>query len=103
VHRLDRDTSGLLIFAKNKETKEKIQQTFHQSVPEPRYLALVEGHVENGDTITSWLTDRKSHIVRSSPTNNGGTKAITHYKVAKTNKYISLLHVQLETRPKNQI
>lgn len=103
VHRLDRDTSGLLIFAKNKETKEKIQQTWHQSVPERRYLALVEGHVENGDTITSWLTDSKSHIVRSSPTNNGGKKAITHYQVAKTNKHFSLLDVQLETGRKNQI
>ena len=103
VHRLDRDTSGLLIFAKNKETKEKIQQTWHQSVPERRYLALVEGHVENGDTITSWLTDSKNHIVHSSPTNNGGKKAITHYQVAKTNKYFSLLDVQLETGRKNQI
>jgi len=103
VHRLDRDTSGLLIFAKNKETKEKSQQTWHQSVPERRYLALVEGHVEKGGTITSWLTDGKNHFVRSSSTNNGGKKAITHYKVSITNKYYSLLDVKLETGRKNQI
>lgn len=103
VHRLDRDTSGLLIFAKNKETQQTLQNTWSESLKERTYLALVAGKVEKDATITSWLTEGKTHFVHSSPVDNGGKKAITHYKVAKTSRDMSLLEVNLETGRKNQI
>lgn len=105
VHRLDRDTSGLLIFAKNKETQQKLQNTWKESMKERTYLALVEGHVEKGGTITSWLTEGKgpAHKMHSSKKDNGGKQAITHYKVAKTSRDMSMLEVNLETGRKNQI
>lgn len=105
VHRLDRETSGVLMFAKTKAIQQALQENWHQVVTKRLYCALVEGcpqHTE--DTITSWLTENnKSLRVSSSPTDNGGQKAVTHYKVTKTNGAYSLLEVQLETGRKNQI
>ena len=105
VHRLDRETSGVLMFAKTKAIQQALQENWHQVVTKRLYCALVEGcpqHTE--DTITSWLTENKKSLrVSSSPTDNGGQKAVTHYKVTKTNGAYSLLEVQLETGRKNQI
>lgn len=105
VHRLDRETSGVLMFAKTKAIQQALQENWHQVVTKRLYCALVEGcpqHTE--DTITSWLTENKKSLrVSSSPTDNGGQKAVTHYKVNKTNGAYSLLEVQLETGRKNQI
>lgn len=103
VHRLDRDTSGIMLFAKSKEVQQKLQNTWHETVPERTYIALVEGSVKKGGTITSWLTENKSFMVYSSPYPNEGKKAITHYKVVKQNRHLSLLQVNLETGRKNQI
>ncbi|WLV24920.1 RluA family pseudouridine synthase [Aciduricibacillus chroicocephali] len=105
VHRLDRDTSGLLIFAKNKETQQALQNAWKENVKERTYLALVEGHVAKDGTISSWLTEGKgpAHKMHSSQKDNGGKKAITHYKVAKASRDMSLLEVNLETGRKNQI
>lgn len=105
VHRLDRDTSGVMIFAKNEATKEKLQQNWQTSVKERIYMALVEGEVkEEESTITSWLTENpKSYKVHSSPKDNGGQHAVTHYKKIRSNGTTSLLEVQLETGRKNQI
>ncbi len=105
VHRLDRETSGVLMFAKTKAIQQALQENWHQVVTKRLYCALVEGcpqHTE--DTITTWLTENKKSLrVSSSPTDNGGQKAVTHYKVTKTNGAYSLLEVQLETGRKNQI
>lgn len=103
VHRLDRDTSGLMIFAKSKEVQQKLQSNWHEIVPERAYTALVEGAVRKDGTITSWLKENKAFIVYSSPRPNDGQKAVTHYKVLKKNRQNSLLEVHLETGRKNQI
>lgn len=104
VHRLDRDTSGIMMFAKNEETQQALQTTWNDSVKERLYTALVEGKVrtESG-TITSWLTENSAFRVYSSPTDNGGQHAITHYRRIQANKDCSLLEVLLETGRKNQI
>lgn len=103
VHRLDRDTSGLLLFAKSREIQQALQNSWKQSVKERTYVSLVEGQVQKGGTITSWLTEGKSFKVHSSPVDNGGKKAVTHYDVIKSNRDFSLLRVQLDTGRKNQI
>lgn len=104
VHRLDRDTSGVMMYAKSKEVQQSLQNSWKESVQDRRYVALVEGAVQKPDgTITSWLTESKTLKMYSSPTPNGGQKAVTHYKVLQKNKNYSLLEVQLETGRKNQI
>ncbi|MGX4686566.1 RluA family pseudouridine synthase [Vagococcus sp. JNUCC 83] len=104
VHRLDKDTSGVMLFAKTEPVKHKLQETWKDSVQERVYTALVEGKVrkEKG-SITSWLTESKTFKVYSSPHDNGGKKAITHYNVIRQNNDYSLLEVALETGRKNQI
>jgi 23S rRNA pseudouridine1911/1915/1917 synthase len=104
VHRLDRDTSGVMMYAKSKEVQQSLQNSWKESVQDRRYVALVEGAVQKPDgTITSWLTESKTLKMYSSPTPNGGQKAVTHYKVLQKNKNYSLLEIQLETGRKNQI
>lgn len=103
VHRLDRDTSGIMLFAKSKEVQQNLQNAWQEVVPERTYIALVEGVVKKGGTITSWLTENKTFMVYSSPHPNEGQKAVTHYKVLKSNRNLSLLQVNLETGRKNQI
>jgi 23S rRNA pseudouridine1911/1915/1917 synthase len=104
VHRLDRDTSGVMMYAKSKEVQQSLQNSWKESVKDRRYVALVEGAVQKPEgTITSWLTESKTLKMYSSPTPNGGQKAVTHYKVLQKNKNYSLLEVQLETGRKNQI
>ncbi|MEA4900822.1 RluA family pseudouridine synthase [Desulfitobacterium sp.] len=104
VHRLDRDTSGVMLFAKSEKTKKLLQDNWKNTVEERKYIAIVEGSVTKAEgTITSWLKESKSLIMYSSPTPNGGQKAVTHYKVLKKNKNYSMLEVELETGRKNQI
>ncbi|MEW9676922.1 RluA family pseudouridine synthase [Lentibacillus sp. L22] len=104
VHRLDKDTSGVMMFAKSEKVKRNLQTNWKDSVKERTYVALVEGEVEKPKgTITSWLKESRTHLMYSSPNKNGGQRAVTHYKVMKTNKDFSLLEVQLETGRKNQI
>lgn len=103
VHRLDRDTSGVMIFAKSKKIQQKLQNAWQDAVPERSYIALVEGTVKEDGTITSWLTENKALMVRSSKNPNKGKKAVTSYKVLKSNSKLSLLKVNLETGRKNQI
>lgn len=104
LHRLDRETSGVMMFAKSEKIQQMMQKSWKETVLERTYVAVVEGSVnkEQG-TITSWLTESKAFIMYSSRTPNGGQKAITHYKVLKKNKHYSLLEVNLETGRKNQI
>jgi 23S rRNA pseudouridine1911/1915/1917 synthase len=103
VHRLDRDTSGVMVFAKNKEAQQTLQNSWQESVRERAYIALVEGAVKKDGTVTSWLTENKMFMVYSSPKPNDGKKAITHYKVLQSNRNFSLLQVNLDTGRKNQI
>lgn len=105
VHRLDRETSGVILFAKTKEIQLALQENWHRVVTRRVYVALVEGNVEKEkDTIITWLTEHeKSLKIHSSSTDNGGQQAITHYRKIKSNDKFSLLEIELETGRKNQI
>ncbi|ALV22678.1 RluA family pseudouridine synthase [Carnobacterium antarcticum] len=104
VHRLDRDTSGVMLFAKSEAVKTALQEKWSDVVKERIYTALVEGVVRKEEgTISSWLTENKAMRVFSSPVDNGGKHAVTHYKKIRSNEQFSLLEIQLETGRKNQI
>jgi 23S rRNA pseudouridine1911/1915/1917 synthase len=104
VHRLDRDTSGLMMFAKSEEVQSLIQKAWQTNIDERTYIALVEGCVDEPEgTISSYLFESKAYIMHSSQDARKGDLAITHFKVIKRNKDFSLLEVNLETGKKNQI
>lgn len=103
VHRLDRDTSGVMMFAKSKRIQQLLQNSWQESVQERTYIALVEGSVKQAGTITSWLKESKTFLVYSSKRPNDGQKAVTHYQLIQSNRNFSLLQVNLETGRKNQI
>jgi 23S rRNA pseudouridine1911/1915/1917 synthase len=107
VHRLDRETSGLLVFARDQELQHYMRTYWQQLVTQRTYIALVEGILDKKEgTITTWFTeDSRNAMVYSSPVDNGGDKAVTHYRVLRTTedgKY-SLVELQLETGRTNQI
>ena len=104
VHRLDRDTSGLMVYAKDIETEQILEHNWHQIVYDRRYVAVVSGEMEqNSGTIANWLKDNKAYITYSSPTDNGGKYAVTHYQVLNRTTEHSLVEYKLETGRKNQI
>ena len=104
VHRLDKETSGLMIYAKSIEIEQILENNWHDIVYDRRYVAVLCGNMEQeGGTIHSWLKDNKAYITYSSPTDNGGKEAITHYHLLEKNKDYSLVELRLETGRKNQI
>ena len=104
VHRIDRETSGLLLFAKSGTIKDRIQETWMSTITERVYVAVTEGRVEPAEGIvTSWLTESAAFKVYSSQNPQQGKKAITHYKTIASNHDYSLLEVSLETGRKHQI
>ena len=104
VHRLDRDTSGLMIYAKDMETEQILEHNWHDIVYDRRYVAVVSGEMEeNEGTIANWLKDNKAYVTYSSPTDNGGKYAVTHFHVLDRTTEHSLVEYQLETGRKNQI
>lgn len=104
VHRLDRDTSGLMVYAKDVQTQQSLINGWQQLVTDRRYLALVEGELESPrGRIQSWLTEDKRFITHSSPVDNGGKFAVTHYNVLESSNGYSLVECELETGRKNQI
>lgn len=104
VHRLDRETSGLMIYAKSLEVKRILEENWHDIVTDRRYIAVVSGRMEReGGTISSWLKDNKAFITHSSPTDNGGKFAVTHFHTLETRDRYSLVELKLETGRKNQI
>ena len=104
VHRLDRDTSGLMVYAKDVQTQQSLINSWQQLVSDRRYLALVEGEFEQRrGRIQSWLTEDKKFVTHSSPVDNGGKYAVTHYNVLASSNGYSLVECELETGRKNQI
>lgn len=104
VHRLDQDTSGLLLFAKNEEVKKLLQSRWRELIVERTYLALVEGQVRKREgTLKSWLLETKTKLMYSSSKPGAGSEAITRYKVLKSSAHGSFLEIHLETGRKNQI
>lgn len=104
VHRLDRDTSGVIVFAKDPETKYALQDDWNRIVLERKYVAVLEGVPGQSEgTVASYLRDNpKSMKVSSSRTDNGGRYSVTHYRVIRPGNY-SLVEFELETGRKNQI
>ena len=104
VHRLDRDTSGLMVYAKDVQTQQSLIDGWQYLVTDRRYLALVEGELENPrGVVKSWLTEDKKFITHSSPVDNGGKFAVTHYEILNSSNGYSLVECELETGRKNQI
>lgn len=102
VHRLDRDASGVLIFAKDQRTKEWLQQNWDRF--SKTYQAVVEGRPENNKgKIESYLKENKRLRVDSGPKSPGSKLSITHYRVLKSSPSLSLLEIHLETGRKHQI
>ncbi len=102
VHRLDRETSGVLLFAKTFESKTKLQEGW--ATTEKHYLAIVQGRpTKKADTITSYLTENKAHRVYSTGNSRTGRLASTAYRVLQEGKGMTLLDVHLLTGRKNQI
>lgn len=103
VHRLDRDTSGLLLVAKSKEVSRELELNWKEKVFDRAYVAVTWGApVPSSGTMRSWLTDNEYGVV-SSPVDNGGKIAITHYKTLKKRGRFALVQFQLETGRRNQI
>jgi len=102
VHRLDRDTSGILVFAKSEEAKFRLQGQWEET--KKKYLAVVHGKFENSsETITSYLAENKAHNVYSTSDATKGKLSHTAYKVLKETKDFALLEVHLLTGRKHQI
>lgn len=102
IHRLDKDTSGIVMFAKNEKVKMLYQNNWNDIVISRNYVALVEGTLDKKEnTIKSYLKENKNNIVYSTK-DKTGKLAITNYKVIKEGKN-SLLDINIETGRKNQI
>jgi 23S rRNA pseudouridine1911/1915/1917 synthase len=105
VHRLDRDTSGVMVFAKNHEIKEGLQTQFAQRDVERVYHALVEGGPEKSEGIdSSWLVeDKHLHVKRVKSTYKGSKESITHWRVEDRDEFVSLIEIKIETGRRHQI
>ncbi len=104
VHRLDRDTSGLMIYAKDMQTEQLLERDWHGTVYDRRYVAVVSGEMEEDEgTIANWLKDNKAYVTYSSPVDNGGKYAVTHFHTLRRTTEHSLVEFRLETGRKNQI
>jgi len=108
VHRLDRETSGLMLFAKNEMVQSAMQNNWRFAVQQRSYTAVVEGVLQTGDksgkgVVKSYLWESKSLIVYSSPNPEDGQLAVTHYQVLATGDNFTLVKFHLETGRKNQI
>ena len=104
VHRLDRDTSGLMVYAKDMETEQILEHNWHDIVYDRRYVAVVAGEMEEDNgTIANWLKDNRAYVTYSSPFDNGGKYAVTHFHTLKRSTDYSLVEYKLETGRKTQI
>lgn len=104
VHRLDEDTSGVLMFAKNPKIKDILQKEWNDIVLARGYYAIVEGKMEKPEgTLINYLKENSLNLMYVSNDKVKGKKCVTHYKVLKSNKDYSLLDVNIDTGRKNQI
>jgi len=104
VHRLDRDTSGVMLFCKSAMVQKTLQQNWNDIIRERVYVALAEGQVSppNGE-ISSYLQENATGVVWSSQEPGDGQWAVTQYETIRANEYFSLLRMSLRTGRKNQI
>lgn len=104
VHRLDKDTSGIVVFAKNEKAKFLLQKDWENGITKREYIAIVEGKItKKQDTIVNYLIETKTFQVFNSNDTKNGKKAITHYEVMKQNNAYTMLKITIETGRKNQI
>ena len=104
VHRLDEDTSGVLMFAKNPKIKDILQKEWNNIVLERGYYAVVEGKMEKDeDKFVDYLKENSLNLMYVTNDKINGKKCVTQYKVLKSNKLYSLLDVKIDTGRKNQI
>lgn len=104
VHRLDEDTSGVLVFAKNWEIREALQNNWQEIVKKRGYYAIVEGQMEEKEaTFKDYLAENKLQLVYVTPDKRKGKLAVTSYKVIKEKPNYSLLDVDIASGRKNQI
>jgi 23S rRNA pseudouridine1911/1915/1917 synthase len=104
VHRLDRETSGLMVFAKSEKIQHLLQENWQTAVSERTYVAVVEGELKDKEgVITSYLKENKALMVYSTHDQENGEKAITHYQTLNAEGQYSLLKINPETGRKNQI
>ena len=101
VHRLDKDTSGIILFAKSEKIKTILQREWDKTTR--YYVALVEGIVTKPGTIKNWLRETKTLYTYSSNIKNDGKLAITKYKPITNDNQYSLLDIEILTGRKNQI
>ena len=102
MHRLDRDTSGIVIFAKTEDAKYRLQDQWDEA--EKKYLAIVYGRLpEKSGVITSYLAENSAHVVYSTKDKSIGRLSTTAYKVLKETRDYSALEIDLVTGRKNQI
>ena len=103
VHRLDRETSGIMMYDMDEQTLLSLRDNWHNIVCDRRYVSVVMGDMEKDNgTVESWLTDRKLYV-SSSDHDDGGKFSVTHYRTIKRANGYSLVELQLETGRKNQI
>ena len=102
VHRLDKDTSGLVLFAKDEKIKYKLQNNWDKEAKRG-YVTVVHGKTKDKDTLKSYLVETKTLLVHSTPDKKLGKLAITEYKKILENKKLTLLKINIKTGRKNQI
>ena len=104
VHRLDRETSGLMLFAKSIEVQHRLQQNWNDLVLEREYVAVVSGMLPKLEgTYRSYLAENKAYVVYSVSDSRAGELAVTHYRVLQQGRDNTLVALGLETGKKNQI
>lgn len=104
VHRLDRETSGVMVFARSEKVQHLMQESWNATTKERTYVALVEGVPEpKRGMISSYLRESKALIVYSSQNPDNGQLSITNYTMLKAANGYALLELELETGRKNQI
>ena len=104
LHRLDRDTSGVLMFARDPQTKELFQSRWNDIILRRGYQAVVEGRPpREADTIRSFLVETRTHLSFSGRPGPGAREAVTHYEVKRSGHGYSLLELSIDTGRKNQI
>lgn len=104
VHRLDEDTSGVLVFAKNSKIQKALQANWSTIVELRGYYAIVEGQLDKKEgTLINYLKENSLNLMYVSNDKVNGKKCVTHYKVIKSNQNYSLLDVNIDTGRKNQI
>lgn len=103
VHRLDKDTSGVMVVAKNENSYYELQKQFKERLVEKKYLALIYGLPKKTEDIIITGIGRSSKDRKKFSVSSKGKEAITHYRVLKTNYQISLVDITIKTGRTHQI